>query len=225
MKFEQPPINPKEQRPTGEQKQKFVPSPESIASLEDVQSVGIGWQGKLEVFLAACEIKPATQLSLFVLDSQDQIDIEKIFTDLGLHHIIAKEEATNPQDGDPQGIFLDYIVSHSESHLNRAKEAFLNLSRDGEDNEAVFGLAMGFPESAVHNFQQTRNRDDSETAHQELFLSSQEEKELLTAEESAFTFFRLSKAHWKEELAWVHDIIDATKKYAPKIYAGNMEEK
>jgi hypothetical protein len=223
MKFESgPSANPQENKASPETEQRFIPSPESIASLEDIQSIGIGWGGKREVFLAACEIKPATHLPIFVYDSQDQSDIEKIFVALGLQYEILMEETTDPNDGKIQGRYLDYMVSHVPENLRRAATAWRNLRQEEMCDEAEFGLAMGYPVTAVEAFQKNSKEGLHESPDSPI-LSRGEMTNRLTPEEDAFVAFKLSRDHWKQELDWVYQGMEITKKYAPKIYTGVLE--
>ncbi len=217
MKFEfGPALSPQEKLP-------FMPTPESIAALENFEAIR-GWQSKLLIFLAACEIKPASTIEIFVRNSEEQMGVERVFGDLDLQFVIAKEERSKPLKDGTQDILLYYIVAHKSENLKRALDAVHNFSNPEKvDAEKEFGLAMGFPETSVEAYQQARSRGLRQTPDSPV-LERKDYHAMLTPEENEFTFFVLSRDHYKEELKWVHKIIEITQKYAPKIYHGSLGE-
>jgi hypothetical protein len=83
--------------------------------------------------------------------------------------------------------------------------------------DANFGKAMEFPESAIEAYGRYRE------SRKEGFLIDFEEPQL-TEEEKAFSFFRLSSQNWEKEIEWLEQIIVGVKEYSPRIYEQVMEE-
>lgn len=103
-----------------------------------------------------------------------------------------------------------YTIGASSDAIGQAMEESRRFAEEVIDHRK-FGEAMDFPPTAVDAWEQfVRTRDKKK------LLDIDDEQ--LTDEERAFTFFRLSKDNWEEEIRWVEQIIAAVKMYSPAIY-------
>jgi len=101
---------------------------------------------------------------------------------------------------------LDFYLAKDIESLEKIKEAV------DEHDERKFGLAMGYPQTAVEAFVST---EDPFTKPDLLFV---EPIEVEFSEERSFLFFRMSKEHWHEELEVVKRWARTIKEVAPQLY-------
>lgn len=184
---------------------------EAIEFLEDIDYVGP--THKAVILATYLGLKPMSVFSTqFIPGSSVEIlshDLEFMLENMGLKFSRGYEYEQNAQSNthDPEYVSLFYYISKNEENLKS-----FSITPDIKKYHKEFGLALGFPKTAVDAFV---NRDD--------LLNEDNLPDDFTEEDRKFRFFVFSKSGYKEELEWLRKIIEGVKEVSPKIYEQVMD--
>lgn len=189
----------------GENPIPYIESPKFKQALQKLESVaGIGPQHRVIILATALDLKPAGEID-FRGTPEDKNEFTQVLSELGLFFCEDSERYESYKEYAEKG-FSHYVIGNTPENIGEALQA-------SAANDHHFGTAMGFPETAVHAYSRTweESRDD-------LLIPINEYGGILTKEEKAFTFFRLSKESYAKEIEWVEQLIAAVKKHSPELY-------
>jgi len=186
---------------------------EGVKKLEEFEALAP--HDKIIILAVALNLKKAGVIDLYPTYGSPGT-LEEIFSSLGTYFYRSAEMEEWTREWErSHGVIEEvsiacYAIGASPDALAEAMKV-TSRAKPQEDYVRAFGRTMEYPLSAVEAFgASTATRDDD---HLLDFDDSR-----LTQEEKAFSFFRLSKAHWEEEIQWLEQIIAGVKQYSPKIY-------
>lgn len=170
-----------------------IESPEFKEAIHTLETYyGLSDHARFITLATALHIKPAAEFSRQSGSTREEV--EDMLSKLKLYFHCPPGE-------------VRYIIGNSEENLSEAVASFGTPPA----SSTRFGAAMGYPDTSIEAFEQ-----------EDLRLPEHEYADLLTEEELHFSFITLSRAHYKEELAWIDKMITAAKENAPELYEEMM---
>lgn len=196
-------------------------TPEEEKVLEQIEMLGLNREAKEYILLVWKDMKPAAQFSLNHFTSKEERDnptayekVEKLFDMLGIRHMRTTSETTGStrEGGElvPCTFYKNsYLIAKQKDDLHYLAE---HLGKE-ESVEATrrLGEILGYPDTAIEAWLAS---DRSKA----ILHEAVEEPELLTQDYMAFRKFRLSKAHWREEIQTLQKWADEIRRLNPVFY-------
>lgn len=195
----------------GENPFSYMESPKFKEAVHKLESLtGLLPRSKALILVTALDLKPATEFE-FSGSPQEKAELIDTLSNLGLYFFENEEKTKFCESIGKHGV-QTFTIGNTPEHIGAGMAATV------DDNEH-FGLAMGFPETAVDAYSSGNGGYNND-----LLLRREELKNILTDEERKFLFFRLSKESYEKEVEWIEQIIAAVKQHSPEIYNQVMKE-
>ncbi len=166
---------------------------------------------KKSLVLILAGVKPATEMLMFDRYASPE-DIISILEDCGLVTIQFQSqymhEAKKRGVGGTEGYICNVIVARDETTANKVRK----YCEPQDDRE--FGRLMGFPQTAIDAYV-----SDAENKYESVALLSSDEQGRIMDELNLkqVAAFRLSRAHWQEEIKVHQEWERIVKMYAPEL--------
>jgi len=192
---------------------------EGLRQLEVIPNVAA--HAKVFVLSVALDLKSACAFEVRD-DIVNKDDLEHIFRNLGLFfskdteaaELLARYQATIDPTDTSEHNFVRYIVGNTQEKVAEVKASSAYSPRDHE----AFGNALDYPTTAVAAFSTAQKTKD-----RSILMPLTDVNTSLTEEERKFSFFRFSKDHFEEEVAWLEQLIAGVKEYSPALYKQVMD--
>ena len=155
-----------------------------LSQCRAIESIGTGIEQVAQLILVVVSLKPAAELSLYEWN-MSPMDVEKRLSEAGLKYL-RREHSKH------YNTVAEYAISKDE----KMAEKLLKASTDRE-----FGTLFGYPETAIHAFEQ----------------SSSYEGELPADYDRSLFRFRFSKDHFEQEYETIRKWNQAFLEYAPSL--------
>jgi hypothetical protein len=176
---------------------------------------------KVNIFLTAKGVKPASEIHRAY---------ESEFEDTSPREAYEKEvaqiRATVQGLGVPTEEVVDevfpgeevtrFLIGKDDEHLRRLIASY---TRGYIVNTRLFGLAVGYPETAVNAY-------ENDPFHRKEGISIEElPEEVRNSDWIKFLSFGLSRSNWREELSQVKRYAETIQLFAPKLYKEVLSKK
>lgn len=201
--------------------------------IKEVEKSKLAIDDKVNLLLTTAGLKPASEINLFIKEedigksltqrmSEEEIKqaisaIEKsgVLFKLGERKIdeYEYEEMEDPgkftgKKGRRKTEYISILVGHNEENLHKLEKALQGAEKLGKTDPEKFGLALGFPPTAVEAFVGKREPINIVDLPREVWES----------DAALFSTPTLSKDNWKEELKTGQARSDFIKSTSPAIY-------
>jgi len=188
-------------------------------AIKQIEKIELDGNKKLDLTLFILGKKEAVQLGSYdVIESEDhrkelqkefQLEfdiIKKVLDKFGLSY------DTKGINEDRGILGFSFLATHDNDSLQKIKEAAK------KEDDKIFGLMMGYPETAVNTY------NTKEALNMEEDLSEEEQKYIKDNNIEPFIDFMPSKTHWREEIEHVRQNQALIKEKSPELFRQIIED-
>jgi hypothetical protein len=192
--------------------------------LDTIDSLNCYNPAKIDLLLASEGLKPATDVVLGTWqkplnDTYNLVEEKKKFEDVC--NLLKLYKSDFYQHEDQPELMSVYVSANQEKLTEIVSEHVKNnyAHNKAEDSKDI-GALLGFPETAVRAF--SLGEDQLLPLGEHDYVGIPED--IVKKEYMAFCSFRLSKAHWEEELETVKKWAECIKRVHPELYKKYVTE-
>ncbi|GEM_PF-3319501 len=205
-----------------------------LEGLEGLPFYG-GYHTQSDLILAWRGLKPATEIALrrewflgekpIFVGGKDIQKLLDVISALGLHYVDAGRNTREPlieKDNDGQSYEMSgedivrVCVSREKEIAEKLKSTPAFVGGGGSKS---YGTLCGYPETAINAFVEAERGGEARLRKSELLIRKEElPADTKNQEFMAFLNFRISRAHWREELEVVKRWSEEIRSIKPTLY-------